>query len=187
MPKIVALKEDWVKHGFEAFAEQGMAGINVEKIAASIGCNKSSFYWHFRSKKEFVDEVIRYWVKHDTEEIIAATEAGSSAKEKFLKLLELAFAEDGYVDFNFYLKRLARTRKDIADLVRDIDNKRMDYVRDLFVEMGMTKNEAAFRSSLLYKYLIGYHEMHKYEKRQPHYLDEVMADIQYFLRIQLSE
>ena len=54
MPKIIAKKEDWINLGYRLFAEQGVSGINVENMAKILKVNKSSFYWHFKTKKEFI-------------------------------------------------------------------------------------------------------------------------------------
>lgn len=186
MPKIVAKKEEWVKIGFLRFSQAGLAGINVEKMARQMKCNKSSFYWHFKTKKNFVDEVIRYWIALETDNIITATEAEPTAMGKFMRLIELTFAEDPYIDFNFYLKKLAQTRKDVLAIVCQVDDKRVAYVWDLFRGMGVPENLCATNAALFYKYLIGYHEVNKYQKRPAHYLQHVKADLEHFLNIKLT-
>ena len=55
MPKIIAKKQDWINLGYKLFSEKGIAGIVVEKMASILNVNKSSFYWHFKTKKEFVN------------------------------------------------------------------------------------------------------------------------------------
>lgn len=58
MPKIVAKKEDWIKLGYKRFADQGVSGINVEKMAKALKVNKSSFYWHFKTRKDFIEQLV---------------------------------------------------------------------------------------------------------------------------------
>ena len=53
MPKIIAKKEDWIILGYKLFSKKGISGIVVEKMALKLSVNKSSFYWHFKTKKDF--------------------------------------------------------------------------------------------------------------------------------------
>ena len=56
MPKIVAQKKDWIELGYKLFSETGISGIVIEKMSKILNCNKSSFYWHFKAKKEFIQQ-----------------------------------------------------------------------------------------------------------------------------------
>ena len=66
MPKIIAKKEDWITLGYQLFSEKGISGIVVEKMAQKLKVNKSSFYWHFKTKKDFFNEIISFWISADT-------------------------------------------------------------------------------------------------------------------------
>ena len=69
MPKIIATKEDWIKLGYKTFADQGVSGIVVEKMAKVLKVNKSSFYWYFKTKKEFIRQLIMFWKTQETDQI----------------------------------------------------------------------------------------------------------------------
>lgn len=185
MPKVVAQKEDWIELGFKLFAQGGISAINVEKMSSKLKCNKSSFYWHFKSKEEFVDEIIKYWIREDTEAIIEVSNKGTSSKERFTLLIEEAFKEDPTIDFIFYLKRYAQRRPGVELIIDDIDAKRMEFVQQIFMELGLPDEEAKIKSALFYKYLIGYHEMNRYKKTDQDYVNHVKKDLKHFLPINL--
>ena len=105
MPKIIAKKEDWIFLGYQLFSEKGMTGIVVEKMAAKLKVNKSSFYWHFKTKKDFLNEIIAFWISKDTNSIIREVESKPIGKQRFDKLLEISFKKEPYLDFIFFLKR----------------------------------------------------------------------------------
>ena len=89
MPKIIARKQDWLRLGYQIFAQKGISGIVIEKMAKKLKVNKSSFYWHFKTKKEFLDGLIAYWITAETEKVIQRVETAQNTKEKvdlFLKL-----------------------------------------------------------------------------------------------------
>jgi len=181
MPKIVAEKSDWVQLGFQLFAEHGAAGLVVDTLASKLKCNRSSFYWHFKSKQAFVHAIIDYWVESDTNQIIALAEKADSAHGKFVALVEIAFKVDPYIDFVFHLKRYAKGDLHIRDVIDAIDRERMHYVASLLKQMGFPEADAHAKAALFYKYLIGYHEMLRYKHQPPNYAAQVLAELRQFI------
>ncbi|WP_103864645.1 MULTISPECIES: TetR/AcrR family transcriptional regulator [Aquimarina] len=182
MPKIIAKKEDWITLGYKQFSEQGIRGIVVEKMALQLKVNKSSFYWHFKTKKDFMNEIISFWVTIDTNKIVSSIEKKQSGKEKFEKLIELVFKKEPYLDFIFFLKRYAIKNKEIQLLIDEIDKQRIDYTKGILIEMGFSINEATIKSTLFYKYLIGYHEMIRYKEQSKNYVSNVKIELNQFIK-----
>jgi len=182
MPKIIAKKQDWILLGYKLFSENGMSGIVVEKMALMLKVNKSSFYWHFKTKNEFLTEIISFWVATDTNNIITMVESKPSGKEKMNGLIALAFKKEPYLDFIFFLKRYARKDKKIQTLIDTIDGQRIAYTKSILIEMGFTESEASIKSTLFYKYLIGYNEMIRYKKQPKNYLTEVKIELNQFIK-----
>lgn len=54
------LREMMFRSGLELLKEYGMTHMSVEKIAASAGIGKSTFYNFFMSKEDFVFQLIKY-------------------------------------------------------------------------------------------------------------------------------
>lgn len=181
MPKIVADKIEWIELGFKLFAEQGISGVVVEKMAEKLKCNRSSFYWHFNSKEEFIHQIVNIWIERDTNEIITLTEKAESPEKKFKKLVEVVFKEDPYIDFIFHLKRYAQKNKEIQDIIDEIDTRRISYVFSLLKDLGHTEAESKIKAQIFYKYLIGYHEMIRYKKQNKNYVEQVYEEIRHFL------
>ncbi len=183
MPKIVASKQDWIKLGYKLFSETGVAGLNVDKMSRLLKCNKSSFYWHFKTKKDFVDKLIEFWINIDTTKIISEVNEQEFSKDKLLKLIKSAFKKDSNLDFIFYLKKYSRENKHVLKIVEQIDRERMTFVSNLLMEIGYSKQEATLKASIFYKYLIGYHEMIRYKKQKNDYLSEVLLELNQFITL----
>lgn len=183
MPKLIADKNDWIKLGYKRFADQGITGIVIEKMAIKLKVNKSSFYWHFKTRDEFIAAIIEHWIATETEHIINQTESTNDPKEKLEGFLTITFKNDPYLEFIFFLKRYAQKKKHIQVIIDDIDSKRLAYTTKLFEENGYSKADAEIKASIFYKYLIGYHEMIKNKKQSPNYLDEVKQELAHFLNI----
>ncbi len=183
MPKVIAQKNDWIKLGYKLFSEQGISGIVIEKIAKKLECNKSSFYWHFKSKKKFIDELINFWITSETDQIIQQTEKAKSSEEKIEQFLKITFKNDPYLEFIFFLKRYAIKNKEVQAIIDEIDTRRLEFTTQLFQEIGYSKKDAAIKASIFYKYLIGYHEMIKNKKQSKNYLIEVKKELKHFITI----
>ncbi|MFT4666515.1 MAG: AcrR family transcriptional regulator [Gammaproteobacteria bacterium] len=182
MPKIIAKKEDWIILGYKLFSEKGINGIIIEKMALKLNVNKSSFYWHFKTKKIFLNEIITFWVSSDTNKIITMVENKPLGKEKFEELIKLSFKKEPNLDFIFFLKRYALKDRKIQTLIDKIDAQRIDYTKCILIEMGFSENEALIKATLFYKYLIGYHEMIRYKKQSKDYINEVQNELNQFIK-----
>jgi AcrR family transcriptional regulator len=181
MPKISAKKEDWIKLGYKQFSDKGISGIVIEKMSKKLNVNKSSFYWHFSTKKVFLQQIIDYWVKESTSKIISQVNQMPTPTEKFEKLIELSFLKDNNIDFFFYLKKYAKTNKELNDLIDSLDGDRIHFTDSLLIELGFSKEDARVKSSIFYKYLIGYHEMIRYKNQSSDYMTEVKKELNQFI------
>ncbi|HNP17128.1 MAG TPA: TetR/AcrR family transcriptional regulator [Fulvivirga sp.] len=177
MPKIVAQKIDWIKLGFKLFAKNGVSGIVIEQMSKQLNCNKSSFYWHFNTKKEFINQLANFWVENETKKIITLTSSEATGIDKLNKLIEVIYKKMPYSDFVLYLKRYAIKDKAISDIIDSVDRQRMDYVYGLLVEIGYSNSDAKIKSSLLYKHLIGCHEIMRYKELDDNYYINVKKEI----------
>lgn len=182
MPKIIAKKEDWISLGYRLFSEDGVSGIIVEKMAKLLRVNKSSFYWHFKTKKNFIEQLAIFWINSETERIINLTNDKKIVSQKFKTLVALIYKQDPYLDFVFYLKRYARKEKKIQIIIDKIETKRIEYANQLLLEMGYSKQEAKIKSTLLHKHFIGYHEVIRYKKQNIDYEKEVKKEISQIIK-----
>ncbi len=182
MSKIITHKEDWIKLGYKLFSENGIAGIVIEKMSKKLKCNKSSFYWYFKTKKYFIHEIVKFWVETETENIIRLTNQSETAKKKIDTLITITYKKSPYLDFMTYLKRYAIKEKKIQKTIDTIDSQRIKYVKDLLIELGLTDKDAGIKASVFYKHLIGYHEMIRYKKQNKNYVKEVQEELRHFIK-----
>jgi hypothetical protein len=81
-----------------------------------------------------------------------------------VKLIELSFKKDPFLNFNFFLKRYALKDKNIPSVIDKIAHQRIEYTKNILIEIYFPKDQATSKSQLFYKYLIGYHAMMRYKK-----------------------
>ena len=50
----------WIEKGYEIFAEDGVDGLQVERLARILQLNKSGFYHYFGDRDSFIDELLKF-------------------------------------------------------------------------------------------------------------------------------
>lgn len=152
-------REDWVRVGTEALASGGLAAVNVEALARSLGVTKGSFYWHFANRAVLVAAILEGWEHRQTLSIIEQVErTGGDAGSRLAFLSRLAAAEpetDNAVEMA--LREEGRRDAGIATFVERVDQQRMNYLRGLFGDLGYPSLQAEARSLLCYALLLGDH------------------------------
>ena len=181
MPKIIATKEDWIKLGYKQFSEKGISGIVIESMAKKLKVNKSSFYWHFTTKKAFIQSIIEFWETANTSRIISLVQNEKIPLDKLERLIELSFLKDNEIDFFFHLKKYAKSSKALTNKIEELDNQRLEFTANILQELGYSKSDSKIKSSIFYKYLIGYHEMIRYRKQNADYVTHVKSELSHFI------
>ena len=183
MPKIVATKDQWIELGYHLFSQTGIRGLNVDKMSKELKCNRSSFYWHFKTKSDFVHQVIDHWIKVETDQVILEVEKCKTDKEKLQKFLMIAFKNEPYLEFAFFLKRYAKNNKYAQSIVDKIDKRRLRFTADLLEKNGYSKRESEIKANIFFKFLIGHHELNKNKTQSKNYLKPIKKELKHFLEI----
>jgi AcrR family transcriptional regulator len=146
----------WVDEGLRALAAGGPDNIRVEAIASELGVTKGGFYWHFDGRTALLDEVLDAWERLLLHEVIELVEAkGGDARAKLRRLF--ALASDEAVDLDLAVRDWARRDPALAERLRRVDNRRMDYMRSLFGELCTDDDDVETRCVLAFSLWIGNH------------------------------
>ncbi len=148
---------DWLVGALETLGREGVVGINVENVARSMGVTKGSFYHHFKNREEFVNRLLEYWETELTDKIDAhLSHLHGKPAEQLLALLEF-IAENETNRYDASMRAWALHDERVATVVRRVDQKRLAYVRDLFLRLGFPADQATMRSRMSYYYVVGEH------------------------------
>lgn len=169
----------WIKAGLVVLGESGVEAVRVEPLAKRMQVTKGSFYWHFKNRDDLLDSILAEWVQIDTNSIIErVNQSDVDPKEKLLQLFEIAVAEDVSIPglaegrIETAIRAWATSDRKVAKLIGQVDQRRLDYTKDLFLEIGFSEPEAIARARLAYYSLVG-EFMIGASKRQADRLSEV--------------
>ncbi|PQP83894.1 TetR/AcrR family transcriptional regulator [Paenibacillus sp. PCH8] len=163
MPKIIVTEEQWVQRGIEQFEQGGVEELVIEKMAVSLGCSKSSFYWYFRSRSSFIQRLIETWKERTTQQVIADSNVHATADEQIVDVLNRMFGTTQRGDFLFYLRKLSLKDETYRVILDEVEQLRMEFMKQLLIQKGMHPEQAFQKSWMLYHYYLGWYERHKQE------------------------
>jgi AcrR family transcriptional regulator len=147
-------RQDWIDQGLTVLANSGVETVRVEPLAKLMGVTKGSFYWHFKNREDLLEAILQDWIASQTSSIIEQVDKiDGDATTKLLHLFELAIEDDAQVENA--LRAWAANDAKIAEALAQVDQRRLDYTRDLFLAVGFDQFEAMVRARMIYYSLVG--------------------------------
>ncbi|MFD0589724.1 TetR/AcrR family transcriptional regulator [Paenibacillus sp. GCM10027627] len=153
------------------FAQNGINGLVIEKMSSELGCSKSSFYWYFKNRDEFIARLIERWVELSTQQVILSSSELEKEDDQITKMLYEMFSATRKGDFLFYLRKLSEEIPAFYTVLESIEQTRMSYATELFRKVGMDREVAEQKSHILYHYYLGWYERFKNAEVEDEELD----------------
>jgi AcrR family transcriptional regulator len=169
-------RTSWIEQGLRALAAGGPEAVRVEPLAQALGVTKGGFYWHFDDRRALLEEMLDTWERMVIDEVIERVEGGGgNARAKLRRLYALAsdYTSSGLLPVELAIRDWARRDKRVAQRLRRVDNRRMDYMRSLFKQFCPDDDEVEARCMLVMALFVGNHFIAA--DHGPHSRDEVMA------------
>lgn len=144
----------WVEQGLRALSAGGPDAVRVEVLAKALGVTKGGFYGYFADRDALLAEMLEVWEREVTTEIIARVEAaGGDARRRLGRLRDIVDSGEGLVTditTDLAIRDWARRDDAVAARLRRVDNRRMDYLRELYREFCPDEDEVEIRSLISY-------------------------------------
>lgn len=150
--------ERWVEGGLEALATGGPDAVRVEPLAKALGVSKGGFYWHFSGRRDLLDAILDSWERRSVEEVVELVErAGGDGRARLRHLFTLAAEGEDLLAVDLAVRDWARRDRRVAARLRAVDNRRMEYMRELFADFCPDEEEVEARCLLVASLWIGGH------------------------------
>lgn len=150
-------REDWVRAALEALANGGVRAIAIDRLAGRVGATRGSFYWHFRDRAELVQEALETWERENTSELIPGAEAIEDPAERLRSLIAEIYEQP--VD-SIELALAGAVGDPLVDrVVARVTRTRVDFLRRIFLGLGLPEADAAARAWLAYGFYLGHHQL----------------------------
>jgi AcrR family transcriptional regulator len=151
-------RSSWIEEGLRALAAGGPDAVRIEPLARALGVTRGGFYWHFDGRRALLEEILDTWERVSVDEVIERVESdGGDTRAKLRRLSALAASGDAPLRIDLAVRDWARREQAVADRLRRVDNRRMDYLRSLFGALCPEEDEVEARCLVFYSLWIGSH------------------------------
>jgi AcrR family transcriptional regulator len=151
-------RSNWIEEGLRALATGGPDAVRIGPLAQALGVTKGGFYWHFDGRRALLGEMLDTWERASVDEVIERVEsAGGDARAKLRRLSAFAASCDEPLMIDLAVRDWARREQAVAERLRRVDNRRMDYMRSLFGAFCPDENDVEARCMVFYSLWIGNH------------------------------
>ncbi len=158
MPVTRTPRSGWIDEGLKALAAGGPDAVRIEPLARALGVTKGGFYWHFEDRRALLDEMLEAWERRSVDEVIERVEReGGDARARRRRLSAIASASDEVLRIDLAVRDWARRDRAVGRRLRRIDNRRMEYMRSLYGDLGLDDDEVEARCMLAFALWIGNH------------------------------
>jgi len=144
----------WIDAALAELANHGVDGVRVEVLARRLGVTKGSFYWHFKDRDALLAKTLERWRRRATLTLVERNDRGTAA-ERLRQILQLPLrgrqatqAASVELAIRLWGRGDARARATLEE----VDELRLRYVSQAFVDAGVAVEEARARAVLAYAY-----------------------------------
>lgn len=145
-------KRQWLDAALDVLAVDGVGAVRITALAKTLNISKSGFYWHFKNREDLLAEMKTYWTDEFNQQIISEVlEQENLPEESLLRAVEMIRnRQSGKFDlaFNSWAQHDPLVRE-LVDQVRDM---RILFVRTLLADTGCTESELEARARLFVVY-----------------------------------
>jgi AcrR family transcriptional regulator len=149
-------RSKWIDEGLRALAAGGPDAVRIEALARALSVTKGGFYWHFDDRRALLEEMLETWERTVIDEVIERVEGeGGDARARLRRLFALASSRPELGRTDLAIRDWSRREKAVAERLRRVDNRRMDYMRSLFGAFCSDEDDVEARCMLAMSLFVG--------------------------------
>jgi len=150
-------RSKWIHEGLRSLAAGGPDAVRIDPLAQALGVTRGGFYWHFDDRRALLDEMLDTWERAATDEVIERVEReGGDPRAKARRAGALTFSSE-LLPIDLAVRDWSRREQTVAERLRRVDNRRMDYLRSLLGVFYRDEDDLEARCMLAFSLAIGNH------------------------------
>jgi AcrR family transcriptional regulator len=151
-------RSSWIDEGLRALASGGPDAVRIEPLAQALGVTRGGFYWHFDDRRALLEEMLDTWERVGVDEVIERVEGeGEDPRARLRRLFAIGASSDKVLKIDLAVRDWSRREQTVAERLRRVDNRRMEYMRSLFGAFCPDEDDVEARCMLAFSLWIGNH------------------------------
>jgi len=151
-------REDWFSAAQDMLLYEGVEALRIDRLCQALEVTKGSFYWHFKSRADFIEGFLDDWRARATLNIIQSLSTQNlSARTRLAQLFSLHGHPNAPMAARVEQSIRSWARQDgiAREALREVDRIRHDFLSDIFRELGWPEDSAQTRAHLSYTIMLG--------------------------------
>ncbi len=150
-------RENWIDFALQRLTEEGIDKVTITGLARELSVTKGSFYWHFKDRDDLLQAMLVRWEESGSKLVFDEVErVGGDAVRRLKHLSDIVIRRYGdQLNLELALRDWGRKDLKIANILRQEDEKRIDYISGLFVEIYGDVKVAEAKAWLLFSLFVG--------------------------------
>lgn len=141
--RVLLGKQDWVEAAIEELSVSGFDGVSIEPLARRLNISKGSFYWHFKDRRELVAAVLDVWKARAFTDVIGELSSIRDPRRRLAALIRMAWVNPRHLRAEGALMSAALAGNQLViPAAQEVIALRLDYLRGLYLEMGVARSRA---------------------------------------------
>lgn len=167
-PKKRFSKTTWLEKSLEILSKEGEKKLTVEHLVKEMGVTRGSFYWHFKSRADYIQCLSEYWAEeYSAKAMRLANSEKPDAKERLLFLFQ-HLTEFDIARYDAAVLSWSQHEPIAKQCVQRALDARIEFLRTIFSAMGFTGAELEMRIQTTFTFhtmeLNGYNHLSKADR-----------------------
>jgi len=139
-------REEWLEHSLD-WLEHSKGIFRLDDLVKALGVTTGSFYWHFKGRDDFIQNLLDYWEETTTRNVILHIEPymDCDAATQLLEMMRILRNKE-FCSHDLAVRHMATWHEGAARKVTEVDNMRLGFVRKMFEGMGFTGDDVEARA-----------------------------------------
>jgi AcrR family transcriptional regulator len=149
---------DWINAATDLLIKENVRGVKVDVLSRKLNVTKGSFYWHFQSRRELLDQILTFWRSRATLDIINRLKrVMASPVETLTALLALPRLDRSRrgAAVETSIRDWGRRNSQVLSSLAEVDKIRLSFFEKIFIDLGFDEQEAMQRAYLAYCIMMG--------------------------------
>jgi AcrR family transcriptional regulator len=152
-------RDKWIEEGLRALSAGGPEAVRIEVLAQALGVTKGGFYGYFANRDELLTEMLDRWEREVADAVIEQVERdGGDGRARLARLFAIVGTSADPVRsplLDLAVRDWSRRDPTVAERLRRVDNRRMEYLRSLFATFCPDPDDVEVRCMLTFSVRIG--------------------------------
>ena len=151
-------KQDWIRIALDTLISEGVENVKVMVLSDKMQTARSSFYWHFDSRADLLENLLDHWRQTNTQAIVTSAAEPADTITGAIVNVYASWVGSGKFDtrLDFAVRDWARRSGSVRRALDASDDARVEALTQMFLRYDYPQSEAAVRARILYYTQIGY-------------------------------